>query len=374
MYVLATFAKPSLVVLPVMAGVIETLLRRARVRDVAWLLGVWVALAIPMSLVTVSTQGGHYGGPVPLWGRPLVAADSVGWYLEKVVWPWPMGPDYGRTPGRIWATREIWWTWLVPTTVVAAAWVGRRRAPWAVGTLGVFVAGALPCLGLVTFVFQRYSTVADRYIYLGMLGVGIAAAAVVRRWPRAVWPVAAVCAVWAAGSIVQSATWRTTRSLMGHALAVNPTSRVAHDVLAYLATEEKNDAEAVRQYSMTLEAFPADGFANYNMGNRALAGGRLDEAIGYYTRALEERGGDAQVRANLGVALARSGKAEAAEREFRKATELSPDWAPAWGNLGAILAAEGRAEEARRAYGRALDADPNYAMARAGLRKLDATP
>jgi len=39
---------------------------------------------------------------------------------------------------------------------------------------GVWIAWLLPVLGLVPFVFQRISTVADRYAYLALLGPALA--------------------------------------------------------------------------------------------------------------------------------------------------------------------------------------------------------
>jgi hypothetical protein len=38
----------------------------------------------------------------------------------------------------------------------------------------IFLAGLAPTLGLVSFIFQRHSTVADRYAYVALLGPAIA--------------------------------------------------------------------------------------------------------------------------------------------------------------------------------------------------------
>ncbi len=60
--------------------------------------------------------------------------------------------------------------------LAAWLWYQRTRVPWLVSTAGVFVAGLLPVLGLVPFAFQAYSTVADRYVYIAMLGPALALA------------------------------------------------------------------------------------------------------------------------------------------------------------------------------------------------------
>ena len=140
----------------------------------------------------------------PPWVRPLVAVDALATYARHLVWPVGLAVDYGRTPAvGCGTTPDRSWASAAATAAVVGGllWAGRRRhrAVWAGGG-GVSVVGLLPVLGLVPFTYQQFSTVADRYAYLPMLGVGLVAArGGVRDAGRRAMPVAAVVLVVLAG-------------------------------------------------------------------------------------------------------------------------------------------------------------------------------
>jgi protein O-mannosyl-transferase len=100
------------------------------------------------------------------------------------VFPVWLGVDYGRTPAYIETHDWAYYTWLVPAAVLALLVNYRAPRPLLAGVL-VFVIALLPVLGFVDFHFQAFSTVADRYLYVSMLGVALCAAwALSRPWCR----------------------------------------------------------------------------------------------------------------------------------------------------------------------------------------------
>src|SRR5262249_43554787 len=131
---------------------------------------------------------------------------------------------------------DQWWHWLtglVPWGLALWLWYKRTRVSWLVAAAGVLVAGLLPVLGLVPFAFQAYSTVADRYMYIAMLGPALALAwglAQVRhRW--LVVGGVALLGVLAIRSVWQAYYWHDTVALFEHELAVHPRSFIAHTTL-----------------------------------------------------------------------------------------------------------------------------------------------
>ena len=98
-------------------------------------------------------------------------------------WPITILPDYDRSPHRILTNGATYCAWLVPGVValIVARLGWRRKLDGIVAGTIWFVAALLPVLGLTTFAFQRMSTVADRYLYLPMFGVSLAAAALLDR-------------------------------------------------------------------------------------------------------------------------------------------------------------------------------------------------
>src|SRR5207237_10623932 len=125
------------------------------------------------------------------------------------------------------------WTsiiWIIPTGIAALCWAMRNRAAWLNVAAGIFFAALLPVLGLLPFDFQYYSTVADRYMYVALLGPAIVVGYILSRWPKP-WLLAISGAVVIVLSVLtyrQTGVWRDTSTLFNHTLAVNPNSLVAH--------------------------------------------------------------------------------------------------------------------------------------------------
>src|SRR5205085_2795817 len=80
----------------------------------------------------------------------------------------------------------VYLTWVVPAAVVGLMALAPCRRIWWAG-LAMFVAAMAPVLGLVSFGFQGHSTVADRYAYLGMLGIAMLLAWWTARHWRPLW-------------------------------------------------------------------------------------------------------------------------------------------------------------------------------------------
>ena len=327
--VLAMLSKPSAVVVPVIAAALDVLLvrksgRRARPAAIAWLL-----VALPIMILAKRFQPAAWVEAVPLWQRPMVAADAIAFYLGHVAWPWKLGADYGRSPQHIMAHGSPLVACIVVAVVAALAWGLRRRAPWVAAALVVFVAGMGTYLGAATFDFQYWSTVADRYLYLSMLAIATVVAfglsAVPRRRRTAASAVAAgIIALLAARSAMQTGVWRDTRTLFEHALTVNPDSVIAHNNLGYLAAQERRVEVAMEHYRAALRAKPRNDSANFNLANALLARGEIDAAIPHYRVAAEAHRPSPLVYNNLGVALARAGRLDEAEQAFAAALRINP--------------------------------------------------
>jgi hypothetical protein len=178
-FIAAVLSKPSTVVVPLMIAVIGRFIYRRTWRElVAWL---WpmCALALGATVLAAFIQKFPQAKVgAPLWERPSVALDALAFYLWKLVLPINLTFDYGRTPQVLLADPQlhhpIYWTWIFPVTLAIVVWRSKEPLLW-IGGL-IFLFGLLPVLGLKPFGYQYYTTVADRYVYLSMLGVSITAA------------------------------------------------------------------------------------------------------------------------------------------------------------------------------------------------------
>ena len=373
-FVLALLAKPTAVVIPLVVGVLDIwgwpqTWRRRRPALLAWLVlaGLW---AVFTSQVQPPASGAFIP---PLWARFLIAGDTVSFYLYKLGIPVWLGPDYGRTPEVILA--QPWLlclTGLGPWGLAVWLWCKRTRVPWLVAAAGVFVAGVLPNLGFVPFAFQAFSTVADRYMYIALLGPAFALAWGLaqsrQRWLEVACVV--VLGVLGIGSAWQTSYWHDSTSLFEHELTVHPRSSVAYNILGMVLAAQNRHIEATRYYTEAVRLWPGNTDAHNNLGNALSRQGKTQEAIQQYMEALRLQPNFAEAHHNLGSALAEEGRVAEAISHYTAALRLRPHYVMAHYNLGVSLAQQGRLAEAREHFSEVLRLDPNHAAARQFLNDM----
>jgi hypothetical protein len=326
---LAMLSKPGACVVPLMVGIVDWLLLRRPLRAVVVAIVPWLILTLPILLVTRIVQPAVGIANVSLPLRPLVAADALAFYLWKLVWPFKLTIDYGRSPGAILASGAIHWTWIAPVAVAIGVMVLRKR--WLTASFLLFIAGVLPVLGLTTFLFQRYSTVADRFMYLSMFGVAIAGAfAASLRWTR---PVAMGCgvivALLGARSFNQALTWRNRITLYSHAVSINPDSAASYNMLGfgYQLARQADLAGAAYQRSLQLDPDEVGVRRNLamNLMDRGLYSAALDQWRRIARTNVPDRRRHAADLEQVGIALVMMGRAREAIPPLREAYKTYPD-------------------------------------------------
>jgi tetratricopeptide (TPR) repeat protein len=369
-FVLALLAKPAAAVVPVVAWVLDAWGWPQTWRTRKHALLVWLMVAVFWGLFTSWVQPAATVLPaVPLWVRPLIAGDTVTFYLYKLTLPIWLGPDYGRAPEVVLAQPWLWLTGLVPWGLAVWLWYKRAQVPWLVAAAGVWVASLLPVLGWVPFIFQYYSTVADRYVYVAMLGPTLALAWGLTQWHQRWLTVscALVLGIMGMRSIWQTRYWHTTVSLFEHALTVNPHSAVAYTNLGTVLEGQQRLPEAIHHYTEALRHRPAYTQAHYNLGRVLMHQGNIQQAMYHYTEALRLQPAYAEAHNNLGMALANQGRTTEAISHYTEALRLQPENAEAHSNLGNVLASQGKTQQAIHHYTEALRLQPGFAEAHNNL-------
>jgi Flp pilus assembly protein TadD len=373
-FVLALLAKPTAVVVPVVAWILDVWGWPQTWRHRRWALLVWLGLAVLWGLFTslkVQPTAADVFLP-PLWARPLIAGDAVSFYLYKLGLPVWLGLDYGRSPE--WLLAQSWWwlTGLLPWGLAGWLWYKRTQVPWLAAAAGVLVASLLPVLGLVPFTFQTYSTVADRYMYIAMLGPALALAWGLAQLRQRWISVGCGIGLGALGiySMWQTHYWHDSVALCEHALAVNPRSSVAHNTLGMVLAAQNQLAEATRHYTEALRLWPRNTEAHNNLGNALSRQGKVQEAIEQYREALRLKPNFAQAYNNLGAALTDQGNFAEAIGQYTAALQLQPAYPRAHYNLGNALSRQGRMQEAIEQYTVALRFQPTLAEAHNNLGSI----
>lgn len=341
-FVAAVLAKPSAMTVPLLALAIDCLVLQRRWGQIAVSLSPLCVISAGFAIVAIHAEGAGVANPGPLWSRLFVAGDALAFYLSKLLLPVGLAALYPHSLDKVLASRMFWIAWLVPAALAVVAWLLRRRAPWFAAAVCIFIVALLPVLGLVPFEYERYSTVADRYVYVAMLGPSLALAFGLARLEAvrsaAAWRWAApICAAGIASLAVVSAAqaryWHDTRSLFQRVLAVDPQNDVAYTDLA----------------------------------TDALSHGNLHDAERYAQRAVDIAPNTISNRITLGTILLRLGKNDAAAAQFFKVYRLDPRNVVALTNLAGDLERRGRINDAITICRGALDIDPEFPDAHRAL-------
>ena len=223
---------------------------------------------MPIIIITKYVQPGTSLEYVPpFWLRPFIVFDTATFYLIKLFYPDLLGIDYARTPEFV---LSQWWgylSWIVSFGLLGILWFFRRKYPLYLACLLLFFAGFLPVSGIVPFIFQIFSTVTDRYLYLSMMGPAIAAAVFIQKEKSLIHlaPVFVISALLMMATFMQTQTWNNGLTLYTHALKVNPMSYWS---LNNLANTKTNLLEKIFLYRKAIRIKP-----NYTkaIGNMAIA-------------------------------------------------------------------------------------------------------
>jgi len=326
------------------------------------------ALAAVMSGVTIYTQTRSLAKltAVPIARRFGNALLSYAAYLGKTFWPERLAAFYPLPSAvPLWKAAAAA---LLLAAVTALVLLRLRRSPWlAVGWLW-FLGMLVPVIGILQVGRQG---MADRYTYLPSVGLFLALVWEVAelssrgkmlwRFSRAALGAAAVAvlAVLAVLCRAQVETWRDSRALFSHALAVTEGNYLAHLNLGVALAREGDAAGAMKEYRTALAIQPNMMEARAALGTALHKQGKSAEALPHLQLAVRLRPDSARLRQTLAITLEDLGRRDEAIVQLRKALELSPRFTDAHYGLGALLQKQGKTGEALEHYQKALEIDPD---------------
>jgi hypothetical protein len=331
---LALLSKPAAVVMPLLMAAIDRVIVGRDWKRIVQSVVPMLLIVAPFVVVAAAFQRPQTQlSPVPVWQRPLIACDAISFYVRKLIYPTPLTIDYARTPDSVLARGPIiWLEFIAPLALLAVAIWTRRRAPLVCAGIVVFIMALLPVLGLVPFMFQIHSTVADHYLYLPMLGVAIIAGWAVSRHSNAVTHASAalILVLFSVVSIHQILYWRDSVTLFAHAAKVTPdVASVQGNYGRALADAGRLDdaiphlqrAAELSPLSRVAQMFLAQAYVYSNHFEQALA--PAEQAV---SLALQQGDSDtAWERVLLAKALAGVGRYDDAEQQLVRASQIRPN-------------------------------------------------
>jgi Flp pilus assembly protein TadD len=376
-FLLALLSKPGAFTAPAVMFVIDAWLLRRPWRQVVLRLLPWFAMSIAIAgiarwnqpPITGVSDLGYEAYTTPAQ-RPLIVGHTLAFYLRQVVWPAKLCMDYGHLPTLVLQWPWTKWAWIVPVALLAVAAACWRTSRVPLGALAIFILAIFPMLGWVPFDTQFFSTTADHYLYVAMLGVSLFVGWIFTWIPARAGSVVvavALAAVLGVRSFLQAGTWRDTRAVFEHVLTVNSRSWLAHCNLAQLAIDQQDWGTAVEHCHAAIDAQPRY-VRSYTLLGTALAQQKdLQGARLAYAAVVEIRPDDPTGYSYLGGVEASLGDAAAAARHLQKALSINPAYAPALLNYGTLLMTQGDFAGGETYLRRAVQRSPAGVKARLAL-------
>ncbi|MGB0581686.1 MAG: tetratricopeptide repeat protein, partial [Limisphaerales bacterium] len=309
---------------------------------------------------------------LPVERRLQNIPSAYGHYLQKSVYPAKLAVFYPLQVKVDWTRFAMGIVLLVGGTVFVLL---RLRAQpflavgwfWFLGTL-------VPVIGIIQVGGQSH---ADRYTYIALVGLLIAAVWSVSEWVRrdeksraqiGVWAGVIVVLLCVIGTRKQLPRWQDGRTMFRHALKVTQDNYIAYYNLAQYSLRKGEFRDAVDLLREANRILPNTHDVLLNLGT-ALHDGRisLPEAYECYLGAAKAAPSSPQPHNNLGNVLVDMGRPTEAIAHYQQALELAPDHFATLYNYAGTLADLKRFEEAAKLYEAALALQPRDLDVRTGL-------
>ena len=321
-----------------------------------------LAMSAILCVVTFINQGSVIiVGKVPLVYRVANAFFSYIRYIGKTIWPSRLAVFYPFPDAHTLKTTAVFCAVLFVLITVLCIYVGRRRKYIIVGWLW-FAGTLVPMAGLVKVGSQA---IADRYMYVSILGLLIIAAWGVkdlvanRPVGKVIATVSAMCLL-LSGVILtrmQVRYWKDSIALFEHTLKVTANNASAENSYGNALLEAGRFDEAQLHLSNAVRLCPSSLSAQVDIGRVLLKQEKTDEAIACLNGLLQQGGDTADVHYYLAFALGMQEKYDEAIKHLGAVLKLDPEYPDARSKMGIALLATGKPKEAIEYLKEALRTD-----------------
>ena len=291
-------------------------------------------------------------------------------YLRLMVLPYGQTIDYdfpiSRTPWQHGAAAGL----LALAAVTAAAWFYRRR--WPLASFGWFA--FLILIAPTSSFVPIQDPIAERRLYLPMMGLLLIALEFLRRWNAGRKELAgATAAVLLAASVVtynRNQVWTGAVTLWEDTVRKSPGKARAHFHLGYAYYTANRCAEAITAFRKVeeLQGPGYDLMVDWAMAHDCL--NQPEEAVKRLRQAVAFSP-DAHAQSMIGMIYAKQSRWDEALAELAAAEKMNPAYAMTYVYRGGVRLAQNDAAAAAAEYRRALRLEPHNAVAAQALAQAE---
>ncbi len=286
-------------------------------------------------------------------------------YIGKVIWPSRLASFYPHSRAGFSDVFVIICAVLFVLITILCIYMGRRRKYIAAGWL--WYAGTLvPMIGLVQLAEQA---MANRYMYISMLGLLIIVALLVSEFvaarPGLKKPAAVLAAVVLFLCVILTRTqvrhWRNSLTLFEYTLAVTKNNAPTENNYGYALAEAGRLDEAAAHFANAIRLVPQSFEAWNNLGKVYLRQGKVNEAVECFNELVNRGQATAEVHYNLASLLVRQKKYDDALKHLETVLATDPNDVHAQSTMAVTLMMAGRPEESIACFNKYLQQDETSA-------------
>jgi tetratricopeptide (TPR) repeat protein len=381
---LAILSKPSAIIFVAFAPLLLYLVGwRPQILSL-FVMAIWSLLACIFTVVAKQIQPDASVDIIPVpWERIFLAIHSISFYARTILWPSALNPDYGLNSTYL---LNIWRTLDLPLLAAAAivitlgfiGWFAWNHNPWAIGLL-LAVLGVAPYSGILIFNFQNVSIVADRYLYLPMIGVGLCFAAVTVGTKEKIFnptrfiATGALIILLGILSYQQSFYWQNDETLFTRMTQLNHRSFYGYNGLGSVALLKGQNEIAITLLQKAVDLRDSYLPARYNLARALQAQGNYKDALKNYIHSINIDPLFIDSYRDLAGLLLLEGRIAEAKDTVDHGLQKCPSSADLYATKGDIARTQGLIEDSINAYLKAIALDPFHFRAHQYLGIVYAT-
>lgn len=231
-------------------------------------------------------------------------------------------------------------------------------------------------LGITLTPFKFSWVVAERYSYLGNIGLSLVlaffidkAAEKIRRRDVELYTVITLVFIFGLRTIIRNFDWKNEDTLWLATVKTSPTSSKAWNNMGDYYARHGDLQSSLNAFLNATRINPTYSDALHNVGNTLMQLNNFEAAKPYFLEAIKYNNMLYQSHNALALIEMQSGNIDEAEEELRKSLEITPNEI-AHTLYGQLLLSKGETELAKEQFNSSLTLNPNSVEARRGLAKV----
>lgn len=286
-FVLALLAKATAIVLPLIILIIVWRFYKSETKRVATSLTIWLIPIFAVAFLLL-TAGVHVTTPISQ--RFVISGFTLFFYLQKLIVPYPLVACYGYIPDNVVDNSFSYVAFIISIGITYFVIKKRNQFPDLFAAFLIMFACILPVLGIIPFEYQKFSTVADRYMYMAFIGVALLIPGLMVRIQKNSF--LKICggiiiATMAILTIKQTTTWKDEFTLWNHTLQYVDNSAQTYYNRGVQYSLKGNFNKAISDYNSAFELNPNNTDILFNRANAFENLKNYDLALSDYNTALK---------------------------------------------------------------------------------------